>query len=57
MRKNKENKPEIKEVLIPMTEEQLEETIEKLTQIYALVYGWEPKLTRTQSVEQKPYWT
>ncbi len=43
MKKNKENKPEIIEELIPMTEEQLEETIEKLTQIYALVYGWEPK--------------
>jgi len=45
MRKKKENKPEIKEELIPMTEEQLQESIEKLTQIYALVYGWVPKKT------------
>ena len=42
-RKKKENKPEIIEELIPMTEEQLKESIEKLTQIYALVYGWQPK--------------
>lgn len=39
----KGNAPVIKEELIPMTEEQLQESIEKLTQIYALVYGWEPK--------------
>lgn len=43
MRKKKENIPEIKEELIPMTEEQLQESIEKLTQIYAQVLGWEPK--------------
>ena len=42
-RKKKENKLEIIEELIPMTEEQLKESIEKLTQIYALVYGWQPK--------------
>lgn len=39
MRKKKENKPEIIEHLIPFTEEQLEETIEKLTAIYAQVLG------------------
>ncbi len=43
MRKKQENKPEIIEELIPMTEEQVQDSIEKLTQIYALVYGWEPK--------------
>ena len=57
MRKKKENKPKIIEELIPMTEEQLKETIEKLTQIYAQVYGWEPKLTRTQSIKQKLHQT
>ena len=36
-RKNKENATKIKEELIPMTEEQLKESIEKLTQIYAFV--------------------
>ena len=56
MRKKKENKPEIKEVLVLMTEEQLGESIEKLTQIYAQVLGWEPKVTRTQSFKQKPHW-
>ncbi len=57
MKRKKDNKPKIIEELIPMTEEQLEETIEKLTQIYALIYGWKPKLTRTQSFEQKPHQT
>ena len=42
-RKKKDNKPEIIEELIPMTEEQVQESIEKLTQIYAMVYGWVPK--------------
>ena len=42
-RKKNENRPKIIEELVPMTEEQLKESIEKLTQIYALVYGWQPK--------------
>ncbi len=42
-RKKKQSKPEIKEVLIPMTEEQFQESVDKLTQIYALVLGWERK--------------
>ncbi len=41
----KGNAPVIKEELIPMTEKQLQDSIEKLTQIYALVYGWRPKET------------
>ena len=43
MGKKKENKPKIIEELIPMTDEQVEKSIKKLTQIYALVLGWEPK--------------
>ena len=54
-RKKNKNKPEIIEELIPMTEEQLEESIKRLTQIYAQVLGWEPKQTRTQSFKQKPH--
>ncbi len=56
MRKKKENRPKIIEELIPMTEEQLEESIKRLTQIYAQVLGWEPKSTRTQSIKQKRPW-
>jgi len=54
--KKQENKPRIIEELIPMTEEQLEESIKRLTQIYAQVLGWEPKSIRTQSIKQKRPW-
>ena len=31
------------EELIPFSDEQVEIAIEKLTQIYALILGWQPK--------------
>lgn len=34
---------EISEHLVPMSEAQIKESIDRLTNIYALVLGWEPK--------------
>ena len=44
---------EIREELIPFDEEQLKQVIERLTQIYALVYGWEEKKGHEFKLQKK----
>ena len=54
--KKQENKPKIIIKYVPRTKEEEEEAIKRLTHIFAMALGWEPKLTRTQSFKQKPHW-